>query len=457
MAVFVVNHSQKIEFFFDFSILSKMKQEREEKDIVLCEEDEIDLIELWQTLRKHKVIVFLTTSIFLVLAIIFIIVTKPKYEAVATLQIGGQLIQTGNGLTMKYFEDTEAIKEYLDVKYDVKGKYRKKGIESYIEDVSIPRKVKGFITITAYGPDNDEAIKTLKIALNDVLSKHRAYYDNIIRQKKLRIEELNKKLNHELNVTLPLLKRDIYILQNINIKKIEEKMKIVKNIDIKKIDERIKIVKNIDMKKINERIKFSKKVELPAILKKISILKNQLKDKKENLNQLSYSFKKIKDKNPALAAITALRINAVQNDIKNLKQQIIDYNLQIKRILEETLPNLEKQKQKILEETLPDLEKQKIQILKKQIPLKEAAIKQLLNVTVPHLKDQIKYIQLTMQPPYLTMTKIVGKIYTHDYPVKPKKKLILVIALITGLILGIFLVFFIEFIQNAKEREQQKS
>ncbi len=409
----------------------------EEKEKILYEEDEIDLIELWQTLKRHKLVIFIATFISLIFAIIFIITTKPKYKATATLQIGGQLEQTGNGLATKYFEDTDKLKEYLDVKYDVSGKYRKKSTRSYIEDVSIPRKTKGFITITAYGPNNEEAIKTLKVALDDVISKHKAFYDNIIRQNEIKIEELKKQILHDNNVSLPLLKRDIYILQNIEIKKIEEK---------------IDVIKNIDLKKINERIKLARDIEIPSIQKKIGLTKKQLKAKQKNLEQLLTTFKDTKNKKPALAAITALRIDAVQNDINNLRQQIVDYNLQIKKILEETIPDLEKQKQRILEETIPDLEKQKTQILKKQIPMKEAAIKQLLNITIPHLKDQIEHLKLTMQPPYLVMTKIVGKIYTHNYPVKPKKKLILAVALITGLILGIFLAFFVEFIQKARER-----
>ena len=425
----------------------------EEKEI-LCEDDEIDLIELWKTLKRHKIAIIATLIIFLALSLVYILISKPKYEAVATLQIGGQLIQTGNGLEEKYFEDAKKIKEYLDVKYDVAGKFRKKGTESYIKDVSVPRKSKGFVTITAYGPNNKKAIKMLRTALNDVISKHKAYYDNIVRQKKLRIEELNKKINHNLNVTLPLLKRDIYILQNVKIKKIDEKIKTIRNIDLKKIEERIQLARNIDLKKIEERIHFEKNIEKPALLKNISIAKRQLIVKQKNLKQLSNTFKKIRKKDPTLAAIVALRINAVQNDIKSLKQQIINYNLQIKRILEETIPDLEKQKQRILEETIPDLEKQKVQIIKKQIPLKEAAIKQLVNVTVPHLKDQIKFLQLTMKPPYLVMSSIVGKIYTHDYPVKPKKKLILAVALISGLILGIFLAFFLEFLAKAKERDE---
>ncbi len=48
-------------------------------------------------------------------------------------------------------------------------------------------------------------------------------------------------------------------------------------------------------------------------------------------------------------------------------------------------------------------------------------------------------------------TTIVGDIITNDYPAKPKKKLIIAVAFVTGLIFSVFLVFFLEFIKSFKE------
>ena len=80
------------------------------------------------------------------------------------------------------------------------------------------------------------------------------------------------------------------------------------------------------------------------------------------------------------------------------------------------------------------------------IPAKEAEIDKITSVTLPGIKRQIQAVKMTMKEPYLVQTHIVNKIYTHDKPIKPKKKLILVVAAITGLILGVFLVFFLEFL-----------
>jgi capsular polysaccharide biosynthesis protein len=52
-------------------------------------------------------------------------------------------------------------------------------------------------------------------------------------------------------------------------------------------------------------------------------------------------------------------------------------------------------------------------------------------------------------------THIVNSILTKDKPVKPKKKLIVIVSFITGFILSIFLVFMLEFIGRIKEKENE--
>ncbi len=48
-------------------------------------------------------------------------------------------------------------------------------------------------------------------------------------------------------------------------------------------------------------------------------------------------------------------------------------------------------------------------------------------------------------------TQIIGDILTSDHPIKPKKKLIVIVAFITGLMLSVFLAFFLEFIGGMKK------
>ena len=70
---------------------------------------------------------------------------------------------------------------------------------------------------------------------------------------------------------------------------------------------------------------------------------------------------------------------------------------------------------------------------------------------ITKVKIQITNLQQQISPINIQKTHIIGKITKHDYPIKPKKKLIITVAFITGLILSIFLVFLIEFIKGLKE------
>ncbi len=65
----------------------------------------------------------------------------------------------------------------------------------------------------------------------------------------------------------------------------------------------------------------------------------------------------------------------------------------------------------------------------------------------------IANLKNTLSPANITLTHIIGNIKKSPYPVKPKKKLIITVAFITGFILSIFLVFLIEFIRSLKEQE----
>ena len=71
-----------------------------------------------------------------------------------------------------------------------------------------------------------------------------------------------------------------------------------------------------------------------------------------------------------------------------------------------------------------------------------------------NLATKINELSLKISSNNIKQTQIVGKIIINDYPIKPKKKLIVVVAFITGFILSIFLVFFLEFIGKSNEDEQ---
>ena len=71
-----------------------------------------------------------------------------------------------------------------------------------------------------------------------------------------------------------------------------------------------------------------------------------------------------------------------------------------------------------------------------------------INEKIVNLKAKVSSVNIKN-------TQIIGKIKKKDSPIKPKKKLIVIVAFITSFILSIFLVFFIEFIKSFKEEDLQ--
>ncbi len=73
-----------------------------------------------------------------------------------------------------------------------------------------------------------------------------------------------------------------------------------------------------------------------------------------------------------------------------------------------------------------------------------------VNYTINRHKEKAKLYSGTTSK--ISMTQMVGDINIKDKAIKPKKKLIVIIAFITGLMLSIFLSFFLEFIRSIKKR-----
>lgn len=67
-------------------------------------------------------------------------------------------------------------------------------------------------------------------------------------------------------------------------------------------------------------------------------------------------------------------------------------------------------------------------------------------------EDKVKLYSMNNSKVY--MTKVVNK-KVGKTPIKPKKKLIVVVAFVTGFILSVFLVFFLEFIKNIKNTDDE--
>jgi LPS O-antigen subunit length determinant protein (WzzB/FepE family) len=181
-------------------------------------------------------------------------------------------------------------------------------------------------------------------------------------------------------------------------------------------------IKQYKMTDITDKINYLKKVKLPALDQKIATVKADLKNSKQQKEEALKNLTSLNN-DAALAALRLAQIQGLEYKISTNKMQLI---------------NLNSEKQQVLTTTLPELTRQ---------------LDELKNIDLSKLQEEHKLTKLSMQAHNYHNTQVIGSIITQENPVKPKKKLIVIVAFITGLMLSIFLAFFLEFMQGLKREE----
>ncbi len=172
-----------------------------------------------------------------------------------------------------------------------------------------------------------------------------------------------------------------------------------------KILDDVKKQKEMELRNIDLQISDIKSKSVALIDKKIENNIKNLKSLEEQLKQVDENLKKIDSLNPSLAALKLMEKRDITNSINTITIQNFELESKKDELLTTTLYKLEESKQ-IAESLL--------------------------------LSHNYKN------------TQIVGEIIINDFPTKPKKKLIVAVAFVTGFIISIFLVFLFNFIkQNA--------
>jgi uncharacterized protein involved in exopolysaccharide biosynthesis len=173
--------------------------------------------------------------------------------------------------------------------------------------------------------------------------------------------------------------------------------------------------------------------------KKIPVVKSSIvKHTKDILNIQIDDFSNKQALNLLYTMIKDLK----QKEKKKIDNYISNINSQIKTLLAQ---------KELLQKQLNFLNKNLIKI-------KDSNNYQTTLSAISDLQDKILKINLKinelnakLSPLNINQTQIIGKIIKYDHPIKPKKKLIIIVAFITSFILSIFMVFLIEFIKGLKE------
>ena len=118
-----------------------------------------------------------------------------------------------------------------------------------------------------------------------------------------------------------------------------------------------------------------------------------------------------------------------------------------------------------IQETLKNYEKKILNITEK-----DAALAGLYTIQISQNQSRFQGIQsrisvlkakefnlkLSISPLRITQTHIIGDVEALNKPIKPKKKLIVIVSFITSLMLSVFLAFFLEFISGLKKSEDEE-
>ncbi len=372
---------------------------QERADIQRYEEDEIDLKELVKTLWHNRVKIVVVTSVITVLAVMYAFVKTPIYEVKSNVQIGY--------IGKELIADPSTLVKVLNVVFNVEDKVKSDTeFVSEVLSISLNKKIKNFIEIKTDAISNEEALSKNKEVVKYIEEKYKANIEQFIAQNNNIINDL---------------KLDIRNIETLEKKNIQRKMELLLSQDVVKIEEEIKFYKNTKIKALEIKRKLYKK-KLKQYTKEIkSIYKN-------NKNS----------KDTATLAISSIQMVNYQNLILDAQNKIEDYKVELVKIKSETIPNLERKKENIINDALRKL---------------EYRLKVILPNKVVKLKEKIKEQNYSASSVNVQNSVVVGDYVVKDHPVKPKKKLIVVVAFVTGLILSIFLVFFLEFFKGFKKED----
>jgi LPS O-antigen subunit length determinant protein (WzzB/FepE family) len=194
---------------------------------------------------------------------------------------------------------------------------------------------------------------------------------------------------------------------------------------------------DLALQKNKEIVKYLQDKYLQKIDKFKENVSNSIKTIEFKLNNLkNYEYKNIKDQIKYLKTQELLEVDDQIQFYKETRSQT--KKIELRLILMQKIKELQNKKADIVSNGIKKLE-YKLNI---ELPIKER-----------DLKRQIEDRKSKTSKFNLQNSKVIGQYIIKDYPVKPKKRLIVIVAFVTGFILSIFLVFFIEFVKNTKEKE----
>ena len=266
---------------------------------------------------------------------------------------------------------------------------------------------KALIEIGNYKLDNNNNNNNNKVLLNNPTELAQKlnviFIDSFENVKDKKSEIVSISVPKKSNVMLEI--KSEAISNELAIKKINTLLQSIQNEDKQILDD-VKFRRELEIKNITSKISTIKNEEMKFIDDKIILQEKRLNNYKQQLVAINQNIKKTNNKNPALSALLIMQQRDLSSAIFNIDSDILE---------------LKNKKSTVMTTKINDL------IEKRNL------------------------VQSMLLPYNYKNSQVVGQILINDYASKPKKKLIIIVAFITGFILSIFLVFFLSFIKSMKE------
>jgi len=419
-------------------------------------EDEIDLKELFKTILKYKKFIFIFTLLITLVSIVYAYSKQPIYEVKSNLQIGF----IGKDL----ITDPATLIKTVNLVFNVEDKISSKSeFVSEVTSISANKKLKNFIEVKTQAISNDEALKKNKEVVDYIQKKYKIIIEQYVSKNINNIKSINQQINNLENLETKNLKRQIELLKTQKIVKIDEKIKRLKNQDIKNLQRQIELLKTQKIVKIDEKIKFYQTIKLSSLSHKIKFQTKKLQEYTKAINDV-YTNNKSTD-NVTLRSISSMQMVNYQNLILNAQNKLEDLALEKESVQKKLIPDLEIEKKNIYDVTIKDLELKIdninnisiVNLEREKKNIKEDTLRKLeykLKVELANKKgkllEQIEVLKFQNSEQNIQNTKVIGSYIVKNYPIKPKKKLIIIVAFITSLIMAIFMIFIFEFFRDEK-------
>lgn len=367
-------------------------------------DDEIDLKELFLTIWEKKIFIVVFTAIITILSIVYVSAKTPIYEVKSVVKIGHK---KNNIDEFSYknilLEPSATLEKKLKLIYSVDDPRRYEFIEDgVVSKISTIKNVENFIEINTEAYSNEKALEKNKDVLKFIQNEYKYKIDEYVQR------------------------------TNIKIKDIEDRIKFANEVKKVDLEQNIKKINTQTLPRIEKEIELLKSVELVSLEKKLEFNREKLKEYESEVARIS----KQKSGDNSQNMLMAVQLLNTQNLILSVQNSI---------------ENLIKEKENLINLKLVDLQKTKENIVNETLRKAKVELEINFSKELDDLNNSLELEKLKLTDDSFRNSELVSDYILNDFPIKPKKSLIVAVAFVTGFILSIFLVFFMQFINHLRD------